>query len=79
MVYLWPLLKVKVKGHAHFEWEYLINGDRWGKNYYCRQTYDIKSCLDFQFAYLRLISTHSKGSHQGHTDFDCEYFVNNLL
>ena len=33
--------------HAHFDWEYLKNGDRSGKRYYCHQI--CYSMLAFRF------------------------------
>ena len=45
MVYLHLTLvysKDQSQGHTNFDWEYLVNGDRWSKYYYCKL---IGSCL----------------------------------
>ena len=79
MVYLHLFLahsKGQTQGHANFDYEYLINGDRWDKYCYCQY---IESCLcafDWCIYYMHLTLSHFKYHSQGHANFDCEYPIN---
>ena len=45
------------QGHSHFDREYFVNCDRYGRHYYRHQM----ARLGFRLAYLHLALTHSKG------------------
>ena len=70
------LLHSKNHGHvqAHFAWEYLINGDRQSKQYYCHLVESHAQTFDW-YIYISYL-TYIKRQDQTEAHFDCEYLVN---
>ena len=57
---------------TYFTSEYLDNGDREKKHYYCSQI----GSHGFRLSYLDLTLTHSKDQGQGHAYSECKYLEN---
>ena len=57
------------QGHAHFDCQYISNGDGYGKSYIAN---NIKLHMALTLAYLHLTLAHSKGR----AHIDCQYLAN---
>ena len=59
------------QGHAHFNCEYLVNGYKKAKHYYCCQVEKVYTI--FTVIYLHLILANFKDQGQVYEHIDCEY------
>ena len=72
------LILVHCKGqgrrHENFTSEYLDNGDKLEKHYYCSKIW--KSYIGFLLSYLHFTLTHSKSQDQCLAHLECKYLGN---